>query len=180
MEQAILRQDPSLVVDDGAASAQRDLPVLGPRARTTSMTADAFYGRDNEIDESLRRLTAVGVLVVVGPSGSGKSSLVRAGVAAALERAGRRVVVITPGAHPMDALTVLSSDGPAPVLVVDQCEEIATLCEDPAEQRRFFAALDETRRHGDRWSSRCAPIASVNCPPILTFARLVEPRPVPA
>ena len=34
----------------------------------------------------LRRLRDTGVLVVVGPSGVGKSSLVRAGVVAALER----------------------------------------------------------------------------------------------
>ena len=42
----------------------------------------------------------VGVLAVVGPSGSGKSSLVRAGVAAALRRDGRAVVDRHPGRHP--------------------------------------------------------------------------------
>ncbi len=55
--------------------------------------ADAFFGRDPAVSECLRRLADAGVLAVVGPSGSGKSSVVRAGIAAALERDGRQVVV---------------------------------------------------------------------------------------
>jgi WD40 repeat protein len=103
--------------------------------------AEGFFGRDADVAACLRRLATTDVLAVVGPSGSGKSSLVRAGVAAALGRDGRRVVVITPGAHPNDALTVLPTTGPAPVLVVDQCEEALTLCSDSDERTRFFAAL---------------------------------------
>jgi hypothetical protein len=63
--------------------------------------ADGSLGRADNIDACLRRLDADGVLAVVGPSGSGKSSLVRAGAAARLQRDGRRVVVVTPGARPM-------------------------------------------------------------------------------
>jgi hypothetical protein len=48
-------------------------------------------------------------------------------VAARLQRNDRRVVVVTPGAHPMDALTGLPTTGPVPVLVVDQCEEAVSL-----------------------------------------------------
>ena len=81
------------------------------------------------------------MLAVVGPSGSGKSSLVRAGVAAARERVGRGIVVITPGARPMDAFTAVPVSGPPPVLVVDQCEEVFSLCEDPAERERLFVAM---------------------------------------
>ena len=103
--------------------------------------AEGFFGRDADVAACLRRLATTDVLAVVGPSGSGKSSLVRAGVAAALGRDGRRVVVITPGAHPNDALTVLPTTGPAPVLVVDQCEEALILCSDSDEQARFFATL---------------------------------------
>ena len=66
--------------------------------------SEGFFGREREVEACLGRLATVGVLLVVGPSGSGKSSLVRAGVAAALQRNGRRVVVITPGTRPMDAL----------------------------------------------------------------------------
>ena len=107
---------------------------------------DGFFGRDAEVDACLSRLATVGVLAVVGPSGSGKSSLVRAGVAAALQRDGRRVVVITPGARPMDALTALPSSGPVPVLVVDQCEEVVTLCDDPVERASVLRGPGRPRR----------------------------------
>ena len=104
LEQAILRQDPSLVAAAALPEPTATCPYLGLVPYDVEDT-DGFFGRDTEVEAGLSRLTAVGVLAVVGPSGSGKSSLVRAGVAAALLRDGRRVVVITPGARPMDALT---------------------------------------------------------------------------
>jgi WD40 repeat protein len=114
------------------------------------------------------------VLAVVGPSGSGKSSLVRAGVAAALQRNGRRVVVITPGMRPTDALTELSGSGPVPVLVVDQCEEVVTLCEDPAEQARFFAAVAAHAQRGPLVIAlRADRLGDVSAHP--EFAGLIEP-----
>ena len=62
--------------------------------------ADRFFGRDEEIAACVRVLRDAPLLVVAGPSGSGKSSLVRAGVVPRLERSGHRIVVITPGAEP--------------------------------------------------------------------------------
>ena len=56
-----------------------DLPLPRARSPTTSTDAEDFYGRDADIAAGRDRLTAVGALTVVGPSGSGKSSLVRAG-----------------------------------------------------------------------------------------------------
>lgn len=47
----------------------------------------------------------------------------------------------------MDSLSVLPDSGRSRLLVVDQCEEVVTLCADPAEQTRFFAAL---AAHADR------------------------------
>jgi WD40 repeat protein/energy-coupling factor transporter ATP-binding protein EcfA2 len=136
--------------------------------------ADAFFGRDADVAACLRRLAAVGVLAVVGPSGSGKSSLVRAGVAAALERDGRRVVVVTPGAHPNDALTVLPATGPAPVLVVDQCEEAVTLSDDTGEQAQFFAALAAHTERGPLVVAlRADRLGELSAHPVL--ARLIEP-----
>ena len=96
LEQAILRQDPSLVVAAALPEPSPVCPYLGLVPYDVA-DSESFFGREREIDGCLERLTAVGVLTVVGPSGSGKSSLVRAGVAAALQRHGRRVVVITPG-----------------------------------------------------------------------------------
>ena len=66
--------------------------------------AGSFFGREPDIEACLGHLDAGGALAIVGASGSGKSSLARAGVAAALERDGRRVRVMTPGRHPMDVL----------------------------------------------------------------------------
>jgi WD40 repeat protein len=73
-----------------------------------------FFGRETLIDKCLNRLRQdrpTRFLAVVGASGSGKSSLVRAGVLPAL-RAGKlrgsdtwRIIIFTPGSNPIDALS---------------------------------------------------------------------------
>ena len=73
----------------------------------------------------------------MGPSGSGKSSLLRAGVAAVLEREGRHVVVLTPGRQPM-SVWAAAAPRPRSVVVVDQLEEVF---EASAEERDDFTAL---------------------------------------
>ena len=147
LEQAILRQDPSLM--DGAAYAEPSTtcPYLGLVPYDVD-DADVYFGRDDEVASCLRSLAEISVLVVTGPSGSGKSSLVRAGLAAALGRNGRGVSIITPGAHPMDSLTDIDNPGPSTALVVDQCEEALLLCDDPAEQTRFLTTLADYADHG--------------------------------
>ncbi len=69
-----------------------------------------FAGREGLIDELVRRLRQHRVLVVGGPSGSGKSSAVRAGLVPAL-RAGAlpgseqwRIALFTPGRDPIAGL----------------------------------------------------------------------------
>ena len=64
--------------------------------------ADFYFGRDAVVAEAVRRLEEFPLLLVVGPSGSGKSSLVRAGIVPAMAQAGHPASVVTPGA---DALT---------------------------------------------------------------------------
>ncbi|MGZ5417471.1 MAG: nSTAND1 domain-containing NTPase [Nocardioides sp.] len=142
LEEAILRQDPTLVARTALAEPSQTCPYLGLVPYDVA-DGDAFFGRDADVAQCLRRLAEQGVLVVVGPSGSGKSSLVRAGVAAALERDGRRLAVIAPGAHPMDVMTAVPSKGRRPVVVVDQLEEAVTLCGDTPERGEFFRALVE-------------------------------------
>ena len=70
-----------------------------------------YFGRDAAVTAALDRL-ASGSLSVIGASGSGKSSLVRAGVAAALREEGRAVEVITPGSDPVDRLRRLVERAP--------------------------------------------------------------------
>ena len=72
--------------------------------------APYFFGREVDVQRLLERLRAGRVVAVLGASGSGKSSLVRAGLAPAL-RAGElpgsaawRIAVIRLGAHPVEAL----------------------------------------------------------------------------
>lgn len=86
------------------------------------MDGDRFFGRDTQIKELWERFqqlhgdrTTIRVLPIYGPSGSGKSSLARAGLIPALGKQplpGQdqgRVVVITPGNDPLEALaTVLA------------------------------------------------------------------------
>src|SRR5438132_10019020 len=70
--------------------------------------AKLFFGREEQCDELLARLGRRRMVAVVGASGSGKSSLVRAGLIPALERgylpsAGTswQIAVCRPGADPM-------------------------------------------------------------------------------
>jgi DNA-binding SARP family transcriptional activator/WD40 repeat protein len=139
LEQAILRQDPELAVED-APAARADVSPYPGLAAYGEADAESFFGREAETRICLERLAGVRLLAVVGPSGSGKSSLLRAGLAAALRREGTHTVVLTPGRHPMDALTA-SGPRPASVVLVDQAEEAFSLCEDDDERERFFEAL---------------------------------------
>jgi DNA-binding SARP family transcriptional activator/WD40 repeat protein/energy-coupling factor transporter ATP-binding protein EcfA2 len=170
-EQAILRQDPSLIAAQ-LPEPSAVCPYLGLVPYDVGDT-DSFFGREADVSECLRRLGDTWVLAVVGPSGSGKSSLVRAGVAAALERDGRRVVIVTPGARPLDALSALPEAGRVAVLVVDQCEEAVTLCTDAEQRAGFFAALvDHAARAPLVVALRADRLGELSAHP--AFARLVE------
>ncbi len=70
-----------------------------------------FFGREKQIDELLLRLRTTRFLAIVGTSGSGKSSLVRAGLipslyGGAMTRAGSswRVAILRPGEDPIGNL----------------------------------------------------------------------------
>ena len=85
---------------------------------------DDFFGRDADVEAALARLGRSRFLAVSGASGSGKSSLVRAGVVPALQRRGDRVVILTPE-HDLDArIREAVWSGRADVVVVDQFEEV--------------------------------------------------------
>jgi signal transduction histidine kinase len=150
---------------------------------------DLFFGREQLTAQLVGHLREHRILTVVGASGSGKSSVVRAGVVPAIRRGGILadgtptpqdcihwpVHVITPTNHPlkelaasmtqntesvrataalMDDLTedprsldlvvhrILSqSKAKHLLLVVDQLEELFTLCKDEVERQAFIDAL---------------------------------------
>src|SRR2546421_231079 len=72
--------------------------------------ADFFFGRDADVQRLVEHIKRSRLLAVVAPSGSGKSSLVRAGLLPALARgaladsAGWASCLLTPGPEPLAAL----------------------------------------------------------------------------
>lgn len=170
LEAAILRQDPSLMAQSALPEPGGSCPYPGLLPYDLVDT-DVFFGRDAEVSSCLRRFHETGLVVVTGASGCGKSSLVRAGIAASLRRDGRRVRVVTPGRRPMDAL---SAPGvPGEVLVVDQAEEVFTLCADVGERTRFLDALaGYAGKAGLIVAIRADRLGDVSAHPV--FARVVE------
>ncbi len=66
---------------------------------------DVFFGREQEIASLTERMREEATLAVVGPSGSGKSSLIRAGVIPRLgEQGAWTVLQLQPGTDPFAAL----------------------------------------------------------------------------
>ncbi|MFD8103205.1 WD40 repeat domain-containing protein [Nocardia fluminea] len=132
-----------------AAPLSGSSPYRGLREFEEDNAGD-FYGRDDlagELVQSVKDgLDGVDspVVVVVGVSGSGKTSLLRAGLLAQMPNAVR----ITPTAEPdnelQSALHLLDgSDSEQQILVIDQCEELWTL-----------RPQDSTHRSRDRFLDR--------------------------
>ncbi|WP_158839915.1 AfsR/SARP family transcriptional regulator [Saccharothrix deserti] len=182
-ETVLLGESPARLVDvpvkrrsprNDAECPYRGLMAFQPEHRAW------FFGRDRLIEVLERRVDQHPVVGVFGASGSGKSSLLRAGLIGRLADDPRwRSVLLTPTARPMDALAAalaeltgkdqtrlraeLAADpahldiavrtelaaGPEDVravLVVDQFEELFTLCGDDGERTRFVGALLDAAR----------------------------------
>jgi hypothetical protein len=154
--------------------------------------ARLFFGRDALIEWLLSALhvkgdgrKAIRFLAVVGASGSGKSSLVRAGLIPAIHRGAVPdsenwpVLILRPGPTPLESLAVVLKKDPVigqavgdvgdlkirlsegvdrlhltvrlalsgqpgvrrAIVVVDQLEEVFTLCKDSAERTTFIDGL---------------------------------------
>lgn len=115
--------------------------------------AGLFFGRETLTERLTDRVTDLAVdsysrfLAVVGASGSGKSSLVRAGLAVELKHAGWDVYIFTPGADPSKALemqlemTQDRAESEQLLFLVDQFEETFTLCRDESERVSFVERL---------------------------------------
>src|SRR5262245_50313966 len=137
--------------------------------------ADLFFGRKAEVVELLQILRAEPAVAVVGDSGSGKTSLLQAGLVHAIRRDGLagsdrwRTVSLRPGYRPAQALLgALTGSHPDPtpgalgaalrvdaqrlMIVFDQFEEVFTLARDKAEAQMLTEALaDAVERQSDRF-----------------------------
>ena len=122
--------------------------------------APYFFGRERLVAELIARLVGAPLLGIVGPSGSGKSSVLRAGLLPALAAGvlpgseSRQQVLVRPGPHPLEELhTAMAGLEEEPVvLAVDQFEEVFTACADEDERAAFIeelvsAAGSARRRH---------------------------------
>jgi energy-coupling factor transporter ATP-binding protein EcfA2 len=113
-----------------------------------------FSGREALVAKLERKLAEDHFLPVLGPSGSGKSSLVLAGLVPRLKQkeSGLQVVDdLKPGTAPMQQLQARQGKlAPGAVLyIVDQFEEVFTLCKDEAQRQQFIdelLKLTETER----------------------------------
>jgi DNA-binding SARP family transcriptional activator/WD40 repeat protein len=165
------------------AAAERSPDGQSPYKGLVAFEAEdreVFFGRETVVEGLVARLETTRLLAVVGGSGSGKSSVVRAGILAAVRHdalpgsAAWPTVLMSPGAHPLAELAAqlslssgvaagsllddlehdaraldlaarqLAASSPTSsrvVLVIDQFEEIFTLCRDTEERRRFIDAL---------------------------------------
>ncbi|WP_221349273.1 helix-turn-helix domain-containing protein [Streptomyces beigongshangae] len=120
--------------------------------------AELFFGRDEMTDALVRAVTGHRVFAVFGPSGSGKSSLLRAGLIPRLRSLGgphrpQAVRILTPGEHPLRTHDTVCDPVPGEGdtwLVVDQFEEVFTLCRDTGERAGFLARLLAAAEPGSR------------------------------
>ncbi|MFJ3950576.1 hypothetical protein ACIPXV_11055 [Streptomyces libani] len=128
-------------------------------ARFEPGDAGLFFGREEltaEMEETARRHS---VSALVGASGSGKSSLLRAGLVPRLRRTAdaqgeppAAVRILTPGAHPLTHRPRLQpAPGPGDTwALVDQFEELFTLCPDARERDEFLQLLLAARNEDSR------------------------------
>ena len=168
LERSILRQEAALDVEAGPLPAEAEVgAIVCPFKGLASYdVADAafFFGRERVIADLVARLTSGTFVGIVGASGSGKSSLLRAGLVPALAAGALpgserwRLVLMRPGPEPCTELQRVLGDqalrsaldglrpGERLVLAVDQLEEVFTACGDEEER----AALPRDARRGSR------------------------------
>ena len=153
LERAMLQHDPALdpePVAARAASSGRDsgivaCPFKGLASFATG-DSEVFFGRERIVDELIARLAAGTFVGIVGASGAGKSSLLQAGVLAALRRGalpgsdGWTQMLIRPsqsaGFEPPEV-----PEGKRVVVAVDQLEELFAARDDVASATAFLDAL---------------------------------------
>jgi energy-coupling factor transporter ATP-binding protein EcfA2 len=157
-----------------AAVVREECPYRGLEA-FDKQHAQFFFGRKKVVEDILQKLAQAQFVPIIGASGSGKSSVVRAGLIPQLENNGWRILdLIKPGIEPLaklrgafesffqrpkeiqqlydfihnhpDGLNAVIERLPGSerfLLVIDQFEEVFTLCPKEEERRRFIELLTQ-------------------------------------
>ncbi len=162
-----------------------------------------FFGRDKVVQLLVEKLGKAKFVPIIGASGSGKSSVVRAGLIPQLEKNGWRILEpILPGDEPLAELktvlielfgrtegrevySLIKTEGLRPVierlssserllLLVDQFEEVFTLCPKEEEKRQFIELLTQVAEIPD---SRLAIVTTMRADflePCLSYELLTQ------
>ena len=139
------------------SARQEDAPAVGVPPYKGLLFFDQadshlFFGRETLTAHLTDRVTDLAsdassrFLAIVGASGSGKSSLMRAGLAVALQNAGWEIHTFTPTTNPLKTLaenynSTRARNRKHHLILVDQFEETFTLCRDENERAAFIERL---------------------------------------
>ncbi len=107
-----------------------------------------FFGREEEVEALWNKIERRRLLALIGPSGAGKTSFLRAGLLPSRPE-GWRVEIVSPGNSPLSALPHREASELGPyLLVVDAFEELFTR-NPPEVQKEFSERLGSLAREKD-------------------------------
>jgi formylglycine-generating enzyme required for sulfatase activity len=148
--------------------------------------AELFFGREKIVEDLVKRVKGSRTVYITGPSGSGKSSLIRAGLIPALKRGELKnserwlYETVKPGRDPVEALALAFSRLKSPELgkyfrknvhqssVLHECAESALSGQKDQRLVLFFDQFEEVFTQVGHEESRAAFLD------LLTYAALVE------
>lgn len=133
-------------------SLQFPLPALSPKPPCPypgmvpfeESNSALFFGREREVQDLVERLHVHPFLTVIGPSGSGKSSVVSAGLVPALRKSSLfgtgqwLVLVLRPGETPLASLKALFSDD-----LTDATRAVAALLQKNSGAKQLLLVVDQ-------------------------------------
>ncbi|BAZ18044.1 WD-repeat protein [Calothrix sp. NIES-4071] len=112
--------------------------------------AEFFFGREAFVQQLVTDVTRKPLVAIIGASGSGKSSVVFAGLIPQLRQQQWQIISFRPGNKPYESLAMALEEGKREkgkakgvniLFVIDQFEEIFTLCPDAHERKMFIDGL---------------------------------------
>lgn len=110
----------------------------------------SFYGRDRVIEDLQEKLNKANFLIVSGASGTGKSSVIQAGLLPKIKKQNYSCACMRPGVDPrhqlkkaMKKLFKFKNKQKKKVLFVDQFEELITICRNKISRQKFLKKLQK-------------------------------------